>query len=200
MPCSNERDWGSHLGAMERLRIRDLGSIPGLLSLMRAPLAVAFPFATGKPIVALAVVALAAVSDMLDGFSARRLGGATATGAILDPLMDKLFVAVVVVTLLLNGQLSLRAALFLGARDIIQLPLLIWLVADSESLSSRAGRVRANVFGKLVTALQFGTIAAALFAASWVDVLALASAASGVIAGASTWLRMLERGSPAARN
>lgn len=181
-----------------RIRFRELRSTAGLLSLVRAPLAALFPFAADKPLPALTIIALAALSDVLDGWWARRSGGATATGAILDPVMDKLFVAVVVVTLMANGRLSVLAALLLGARDIVQLPLAIWFVSDRAALSDRSGRVRANVLGKVVTVLQFATIAAALLASPYVSTFARASGIAGMVAGASYWFRLLERRSVAA--
>jgi phosphatidylglycerophosphate synthase len=180
------------------LRFRELGSAAGLLSLARAPLAVAFPLVIEKPLAGLAILAAAAVTDVLDGWWARHSGGATATGAILDPVMDKLFVAVVVLTLMSTGRLSAWAALLVGARDIVQLPLAIWFVSDRAAVADRSGRVRANVLGKLVTVLQFGTVACALLSAPYVATFARACGVVGMIAGASYWFRLFERRSIAA--
>ena len=47
-------------------------NLPDLLSLVRLPLGVAFVPLAGRPTAALAVLALAAVSDVLDGWLARR--------------------------------------------------------------------------------------------------------------------------------
>ena len=51
----------------------------------------------------------AAVTDSLDGYLARRLGQTSALGAFLDPVADKLMVAVALV--LLVSQRSAGAAL-----------------------------------------------------------------------------------------
>ena len=79
-------------------RWRDLGLPPAWLSLSRIPLAVAFAMAISRPLAALIVLAASALSDVLDGWIARRYHMVTATGAALDPITDKLFVLTVVVT------------------------------------------------------------------------------------------------------
>ncbi|MBS2018843.1 MAG: CDP-alcohol phosphatidyltransferase family protein [Deltaproteobacteria bacterium] len=72
---------------------RDLVRVPGLLSLSRLPLAVAFGFTVvSQPPLALTFLALAGLSDVLDGWYARRYGQATRTGAVLDAIVDKVFV------------------------------------------------------------------------------------------------------------
>lgn len=176
---------------MARLRPQEFLSLPSLLSLARAPLAVAFPFAVNRPLAALAVVSAAAATDLLDGWCARRLHRATAIGAVLDPVMDKVFVMTVVVTLALTHKLSLASGLCLASRDLLQAPLVLWLALDRRALEHRTGRFKANVFGKIVTALQFVTILAALWEARSTRVLALASGFSGVVAGLSYWFLIL---------
>src|ERR1044071_1962977 len=105
-------------------------SLPGLLSLVRLPLAAAFPFVLAKPPAMIAIIVAAGLSDVLDGWCARRSGRATPTGAILDPAMDKVFVATVGVTLLVKGGLSLPQLLLLLARDILELPLVVRFALD----------------------------------------------------------------------
>ena len=91
---------------MGRYDLRDLVRIPGLLSLSRVPLAVVFSFVVGRPVLALGVLVGAGLTDVLDGWYARRFGQVTATGAALDPITDKLFVLTVAITLVVTGQLS----------------------------------------------------------------------------------------------
>ena len=82
-----------------RYRARDLLLPPGWVSLSRVPLAVAFPFVEESAAASLVVLSLAALTDVVDGYLARRLDMATPTGAVLDGITDKLFVATVVVSL-----------------------------------------------------------------------------------------------------
>ena len=56
------------------------------------------------------MLVLAAVSDVLDGYIARRGGQVTPTGAALDPITDKLFVLTIAITLVVTGHLSLFEA------------------------------------------------------------------------------------------
>src|SRR5436190_966123 len=126
-------------------------SLPGLLSLVRLPLAAAFPFALASPPAAAAVLVAAGLSDVLDGWYARRSGQVTPTGAILDPAMDKVFVATVGVTLLARGGLTLPQVLLLLARDALELPLVVWFAFDVPGFASGRKRVKANRLGKTAT-------------------------------------------------
>jgi CDP-diacylglycerol---glycerol-3-phosphate 3-phosphatidyltransferase len=134
--------------------VHDLVGVPGLLSLARVPLAVLFVLLGTRPPWALALLALAAISDVLDGWSARRLHQATATGAVLDGVADKVFALAVVTTLLRAGWLSPLGLLLLATREIGELLLAAWVLLSGRS---RAGRHEANVLGKLTTLCQFAT-------------------------------------------
>jgi phosphatidylglycerophosphate synthase len=178
---------------MKWFRPRDLLSAPGFLTLVRIPLAVAFPFFAHSPAGALAILATAAASDILDGWCARRLGRATTAGGIADPIADKLFVGSVALTLFATGRLSLFATLLLGLRDLVELPLVVWFAFDSRARAGRSEQMKANRFGKVVTVLQFMTIVAALLSSSHVTLMALLSGASGVVAGITYWARAFHR-------
>lgn len=178
---------------MGRLRLDDIFSAPGLVSLVRVPLAMAFPFSLRTPVAAVAILVAAGLSDILDGWYARRTGRTTVTGAILDPVMDKLFVASVTITLLIVGRLSVPLVLLLGARDILELPLVAWIAVDAKNFAERRERVKANIAGKAVTVIQFATVGASLLAERYVFALALASAVSGIVAAATYWARLLSR-------
>jgi cardiolipin synthase (CMP-forming) len=155
---------------------REILLAPNLVSLTRLPLAVAFPLAIASPPWALVVLALAGLSDVVDGMLARRLGLVTATGAVLDPILDKLFVLTVVVTLIVSGQLPLGGALLLAVRELGELPLLVgWL-----SGKSRRGARSAKLSGKVATVLQFAAVAAALLSSRALWPLLVAAAAAGL--------------------
>ena len=75
---------------------RQLYSIPNLLSIMRILILPFFVWAylmaepqTGYPLSCM-LLALSGLSDMLDGFIARRFHMVTDIGKILDPVADKL--------------------------------------------------------------------------------------------------------------
>ncbi len=173
----------------DRYRVRDLWLAPSLLSLLRLPLSVCFVLTVDSPWAALAVLTLAGVSDLADGFVARRYGLATATGAALDGVTDKVFVLVVATTLVVTERLSLPSALLLGTRELGEAPLVVWFALNPKARARRAAHPKANVLGKLATVLQFGTVAVALFGAAGVGALTIVTAVAGVVAAVSYWRR-----------
>jgi cardiolipin synthase (CMP-forming) len=175
-------------------RWRDVFLAPGLLSLARVPLALAFPFVVEETAWALAVIVLAGVTDVLDGYCARRFGQATPTGAALDPITDKLFVLTVAVTLVVTGRFSLGAVLLLSTREVLELPLVVWFALSPRARSARAEKPMANALGKLATALQFLAVFSTLLRWSITEVWIGATAVVGVLAALSYWLRALGRG------
>lgn len=132
------------------------------LSAARLVFAAMFPVAEGAARVALVVVA--GVSDALDGLVARRFGGVTWWGAILDAASDKLFTLVVLATLLMEGQLGWWAVMLLLARDLAVL--LAGAVVGTRRGGEAARRVRASPLGKATTAGLFAFFVSVL---AWPD-------------------------------
>ena len=174
------------MSAVASYSLRDAVRLPGLISLARLPLAVAFPFSLRSPGLALGLLAGAAVSDVLDGRLARRLHQETPTGAALDALMDKVFVLVVVIALVFSGSLTVLEAVLLGTRDLAELPLAAILAL---SRSDQRAPPMSNPFGKLATVLQFLTVGAIIMGTSHHEVWVLATSVCGALAGVSYWLR-----------
>src|SRR5277367_3054061 len=86
-------------------------SLPNLLTLARIaaiPLIVATFYVPGESArwIACALFVAASLTDLLDGYLARRLGAVTAIGRFLDPIADKLLVAAVLVMIATVGDLS----------------------------------------------------------------------------------------------
>ena len=98
-----------------------------------------------------AVFAIAAITDWLDGYLARKLPQSTPFGAFLDPVADKLMVAVALVLLVeehANLWLTLPAAIIIG-REIVVSALREWMA----ELGARA-QVAVSNLGKWKTAAQ----------------------------------------------
>jgi cardiolipin synthase len=174
---------------MGRFRARDVWLVPSLLSLLRVPLAAAFPLVQPSRAGAFLVLVLAGGSDVLDGWYARRFHQATPTGAVLDPVTDKLFALSVVVTLVATKALPLVSVLLLTTREIGELPLLLWFLTSSRAWRARATEAAANVPGKIATTLQFASIVAALMRSSYTDALLFATAGAGAVAAVAYWVR-----------
>jgi CDP-diacylglycerol--glycerol-3-phosphate 3-phosphatidyltransferase/cardiolipin synthase len=163
-------------------RARDLYALPNLVSLARVPLAATFPFVLDRPVVALVVLALAGLSDVVDGWLARSRNQVTAVGIVLDPITDKLFVMVVVVSLVVAARLPFPEVLLLATRELGELPLVLWWALSHQKRQQKVAHTMANVPGKLVTVLQFATVAAALLSSPWVHPLLVATAGVGALA------------------
>src|ERR671937_680604 len=102
---------------MQGLQSRaELRRLPNVLSLSRLLLAVLFVPAGRAARIAL--ICLAAATDFLDGWLARRTNSTTRWGALVDPIADRIFVLVAIVTYVLNGELSPVESLLLLSRDI----------------------------------------------------------------------------------
>jgi Phosphatidylglycerophosphate synthase len=138
-------------------------NLPDLLSLVRVPLGVAFVPLAGRPIAALAVLGLAAISDVLDGWLARRQPQPLSWGEWLDPICDKFFIIAVMAGLYLCQHPPLRTLLPILTREaaILVLFLIHRLVPSMRSIRYD---YRAHALGKAATAAQFLAAAALLFA------------------------------------
>lgn len=143
-------------------RLRDLARVPCLLSLARIPLAAIFPAVVGDPRAALAVILLSGVTDLLDGWWARRFHQTTDLGALLDGVTDKVFVLAVALTLALTGRLSPLEVLLLGTRDLGELVILAIALSRSDARMRHEAQ-RADLYGKATTLLQFAAVVLALF-------------------------------------
>jgi cardiolipin synthase (CMP-forming) len=174
-----------------KYRARDLVNGPTLVSWLRVPLAALFPLSAGTPWASVCVLAAAGLSDVLDGWLARRSSLATPAGAVVDGVTDKLFAGAVLATLVARGELALGEVALLGAREVGELPLVLWILA-SPAARRRKLDDRANLLGKLATTLQFATVLAVLVGAARARGVGLwATAVVGLAAAASYWARAL---------
>lgn len=133
---------------------------PNLLTLLRIILIPVFVVvflwpAPWAPYLAAIVFAAAAITDWLDGHLARRWGQTSPFGAFLDPVADKLMVAVALVLLVQVDPrilLTLPAAVIIG-REITVSALREWMA----EIGARA-KVAVSMTGKLKTTAQMVAI------------------------------------------
>jgi len=178
---------------MPQYRVADLGLVPNVLSMLRLPLAAVFPFVVNNAPLALAVLCAAGLTDVLDGWLARRTGQLTAVGAVVDPIADKVFATTVVVTLLYYRRIPLWSLPALLAREILEAPLVAWVLLSPKFRGARREEARANIPGKLATTVQFVAVLSAIALPELVDAALVAALCAGVLAGISYWARELER-------
>lgn len=162
-------------------RLRDLLKVPCLLSLARVPLAGVFPLVVGDARVALGVIALAGLTDLLDGWWARRFQQTTAIGAVVDGATDKVFVLAVVLTLVFTHRLAAWQALALGARELGELVLAAAVLLRRDA-HARHEEQRADALGKATTVAQFAVVVLALLGSPLTACVAVVTGALGLAA------------------
>jgi cardiolipin synthase len=97
-------------------------TLPNLLSAVRLasiPLFLWLVLGPEKDGWALVVLAVAGITDFLDGWLARRLNQTTLIGELLDPIADRLYIIAVVVGLMLRDIIPWWLALAIPLRDIL---------------------------------------------------------------------------------
>lgn len=150
-------------------------TVADALTALRLPMAVAFVL-VGSPVARLVVLALAAATDLLDGWFARRFGGSR-LGAFLDPLADRLFMAAAFGVVAFSGRLEWYEIVGVLLRDLVT------SVAFFATLvTGRASSIPARVGGKAVTVGQVLTIFAFLLGSPLLRPLAWATGAMAVYA------------------
>ncbi|CAG9181485.1 CDP-diacylglycerol--glycerol-3-phosphate 3-phosphatidyltransferase [Cupriavidus respiraculi] len=101
---------------------------------------------------------VAAVTDWLDGFLARRWNQTSSFGAFLDPVADKLMVTAALLSLLALDRVTDVIALIIIGREITISALREWMAQIGASRS-----VAVNFLGKLKTSVQMTAIPLLLF-------------------------------------
>ncbi len=91
---------------------------------------VVWAIASGELRFAFLLFMVAAISDAVDGFLAKRFGMTTELGAYLDPLADKVLIVSIYITLGINGIIPRWIVILVVSRDfmIVGAILLSWLV------------------------------------------------------------------------
>ena len=132
----------------------------------------------------------AGLSDAVDGWLARRRGGGSAVGALLDPVADKALLMTMYVTLAAVDRVPIWLAILVVFRDLVIVGGVIVL-----GLLGRQVVIRPLFVSKVNTALQIGLVALTLFLAGagprgaamadGLALLTLAVAASTLASGAA---------------
>ena len=139
--------------------MRDWFSLPNFFTFIRVLLTPVIVAAILKhrAFDALAVFAVAAATDSIDGYLARHFGAVTPSGAFLDPIADKLLMAGVYLALAAVGSVPWWLVAVIFGRDI--------LIVTASAIALRLTKLRAfppSVWGKASTFCQILTAVAAL--------------------------------------
>ncbi len=133
------------------LTVARIALIPILVSLIYLPNA--WIASTSSQYLATGIFVLAAITDWLDGYLARRLNQTTAFGAFADPVADKLIVCASLIVLVHIGRLHSVIAIIILSREIAISALREWMAQVGETKS-----VAVAFVGKLKTATQMTAI------------------------------------------
>lgn len=115
--------------------------------------------------IALSVFLIAAITDWLDGYLARKLNQITELGKFLDPLVDKVLTIALFLLFIELGQVPAWAVFLIITRELL---ITAWRGAPtspeptSQISTKSPSIVGANIWGKAKTVMQIGAIAALL--------------------------------------
>lgn len=135
-------------------------NLPNAISLLRiftAPILILLLISPNKKtsLIAAIVFAVAALTDWLDGYLARRMSVETTFGKFLDPLADKLLIATSLVMLIPMGRVPVWMAALIIGREIA--------VTGLRAVVSREGVIiSASRLGKYKTVFQIVSVIALL--------------------------------------
>lgn len=142
-PLVANRPWISHIPVV---------NLPNAITLSRLVLTAVFVGGTAFETalghwIALVSFVIAAISDFVDGWLARKLGLVTPMGKLLDPLADKILVGAAFVYLSAEGFCPVWVTVMILARE--------FLVTGLRQIAMEAGQVlAADNLGKWKTGLQ----------------------------------------------
>ena len=137
-----------------------MSSVPNIISVFRiilVPVFIVVYFTDGHEIklAAVLVYAVASVSDILDGFIARKLKATSNLGKFLDPLGDKLMTISVMACITIDGLIPIWAVIVAGIKEILMAigGYIVYKKSGAEVLPS-------NIAGKTSTVVFFLVCAA----------------------------------------
>jgi CDP-diacylglycerol---glycerol-3-phosphate 3-phosphatidyltransferase len=140
-------------------------------------------------VIAAAVFALAALTDGLDGYIARRRKEITTFGKLMDPLADKLLITAALVSLVSLNRLAAWVAMVIIARE--------FAVTGLRSVAAERGVViAASWLGKVKTALQVLAVFALIAVKPtplWANLVVYAAVVATLVSGADYFFGLRRR-------
>ncbi len=133
---------------MQNISLKDAFNVSNSLSLLRMFLFIPLLFLTdlhdpNQRFYLLALIFIAYVTDVLDGYFARKLNQITEMGKIIDPLADKVLVTAIVIKLYLIGELT---------------DLFFWTVILRDVLIFIGGIFVSKIIGKVLPSNKLGKL------------------------------------------
>lgn len=141
---------------VSRLTINQILSIPNILSFVRIALIpiIIWAYCTlGNYLLTIALVAFSGITDIIDGFIARRFNMVTDFGKALDPIADKLTQGAIMICLLTRFPLMWLLLILLAVKEISSFILRLILFTRTEAVYG------SHWHGKLATIMIYATVA-----------------------------------------
>ncbi len=183
-------------------------TVPNLLSVGRLGLVACslwLLFGEGERIAAFAMLALAGITDFVDGYVARRFGQVTTLGKVLDPTADRVVLGATVVAIAVYGAVPAWLAVVVLVRELVVSLAVVLLAAAGAPRIDVLFVGKAGTFGLMCCFPLFlladgpGALAHGIAIATWVLLVpALALSLAAAVSYVPHARRALqERGSPA---
>jgi len=147
-----------------KIALKDFGTIPNLLSLMRMLLLplILESVLTGNDWWALVWLVLAGLSDALDGWLARLLHQQTLLGEYLDPIVDKIMLSSLFLALSMRRLVPWPVTSMVLTRDVMML-IAAWILYNKKGMRD----FHPTLAGKLNTVIQIVAVLAVLLSQNY---------------------------------
>lgn len=141
-----------------KLEKENIWNVPNALTMLRMALIPVYwiIFSQGRLYIALAVFILASLTDLLDGYIARKHHLITSFGKLMDPLADKLMVVSVMLSLALRGIVPWPALIILFAKEAL-------MVVGGALLLDKGVVVYSKHIGKIAQTLVVSSLILSFF-------------------------------------
>jgi len=116
-----------------------------------------FPY---KELIAAIIVAVAGITDSLDGYLARRMNKVTTLGILLDPIADKLLVSAAFISMVEMGLVKAWVVVLIVGRELA--------ITGLRGIAQAGGHtIAVSDMGKTKTVMQIVAIVALLLGVNW---------------------------------
>ncbi len=137
-------------------------NLPNMITIVRFFLVPLFLVTFWSPsssriLLSMGVVAIAGITDIVDGYVARKYNQVTPLGKILDPVADKLVIITVMISLFLEGKFPLWLVVLVLFKEMVLVFGGIFLVLKEKF------EISASIYGKAATLSVYMAIFSAAF-------------------------------------
>lgn len=135
-------------------------NIPNILTFIRFCLAGVFVYVFNNPVIennlkwGMIIFIIAGITDVLDGYIARRFDMVTKWGKLMDPLADKIMLMVVLISFYTVDMVPLSVIIIVLAKEFLMIIGALFLYGKRQTV------VQANFFGKAASVAFYVAIIA----------------------------------------